>query len=307
MCSEPVVSAEAGSRGFSRGQLRGARVRRLFPGVHADRSAELTLPLVVAAARRLLPPDAVATGPTALRLLGVRAGPLRPLRFLTTHPHQVRRPGLVVSRTAVLPPVLDGVVAAASAFVSSAAHLDLVELVTAGDRLVRTGRTTPSELITWSARSRGSGVRAARRAAALVRQRLDSAQETELRLCLVLAGLPEPECNPLIGSTEAIGRVDLRYRAFRLVLEYEGDQHRTTASQWNRDIERHELLTGEAWTLVRITADRMRRPRAVVVRVLQALRSGGYRGPGPTFSSEWCSLFSSSARASRLSHAFDLL
>jgi hypothetical protein len=307
MWSEPFVSAEAGSRGFSRGQLCGPRVQRLFPGVHADRSAELTLPLVVAAARRLLPPDAVATGPTALRLLGVPAGPLRPLRFLTTHPHQVRRPGLAVSRTAVLPPVLDGVVAAASAFVSSAAHLDLVELVTAGDRLVRTGRTTPSELITCSAGARGSGVRAARRAAALVRQRVDSAQETELRLCLVLAGLPEPECNPLIGSTEAIGRVDLRYRAFRLVLEYEGDQHRTTASQWNRDIERHELLTADAWTLVRITADRMRRPRAVVVRVLQALRSAGYLGPDPTFSSEWCSLFSSSARASRLSHAFDVL
>jgi hypothetical protein len=51
----------------------------------------------------------------------------------------------------------------------------------------------------------------------------------------------------------------------------------------------------------------MRRPWAVVVRVLQELRSAGYLGPDPTFSAEWCALFSSSARTSRLSHAFEML
>src|SRR4051794_18378702 len=305
--SDPFLSADAAERGFTRGQLRGPRVRRLFPGVHADRSFELTLPLLVAGARLLLPPDAVATGTTALRLLGVPAGPLHPLRFVTTHPRQVRRPGLLVSRTRVLPPALSGVAAAPYAFVASGTTLDLVELVSAGDQLVRAGMTTRDDLVRCSAHSGGRDIRTARRAALLVRERVDSAQETELRLCLVLAGLPEPECNPLVGSAEAIGRVDLRYRAWRLVLEYEGDQHRTVRSQWNRDIERHEQLAADGWVVVRITAERMRHPRAVVGRVLQALRVAGYRGPDPAFSAEWCALFAPSARARRLSHGFEVL
>ncbi len=307
MLSEPFLSSEAGERGLSRGQLRGPRVRQLFPGVYVFQPFEPTLPMLVAGARRLLPSDALVTDVTALRLHQVPAGPVRPLRFVTTHPHQIRRPGLTVTRTAALPPGSTGVVAAPWSFVSSATQLDLVELVAAGDRLVRAGRTTPAELIAVSAAYSGRGARAARRAAGMVRTRVDSAQETELRLCLVLAGLPEPECNPLVGSVEAIGRVDLRYRALRVLLEYEGDQHRISIGQWNRDIARHELLAADGWTVVRITAERMRHPRAVVARTLRALRSAGYLGPDPVFSPEWCDLFSASARSSRLQNAFAVL
>lgn len=279
----------------------------MFPGVHVVTPVDLEFPTLVAGARLLLPSDALATSVTALRMFGVPAGWLRPLCFVTTHPHQIRRPGLVVTRVATLPAGDAGVVAAPWSFVSSAVRLDLVELVAAGDRLVRSGATTPEELLAVGAAYRGRGARFARRAAGMVRRRVDSAQETELRLCLTLAGLSEPECNPLVGSREVIGRVDLRYRAWRLLVEYEGDQHRTTVRQWNRDIERHEQLTADNWVVVRITAERMRSPRGVVARVLQALRSAGYLGPDPSFSHEWCDLYSSSARASRLSHAFAVL
>jgi len=45
----------------------------------------------------------------------------------------------------------------------------------------------------------------------------------------VLAGLPVPECNLVIGDDDGpIGRVDLVYLAYKLIIEYEGDQHRTT-------------------------------------------------------------------------------
>lgn len=304
---EPFLSAEAERMGVSRGQLRGPRVLRLFPGVHVLRPVEPTLPTLVAGARRLLPADASVTGTPALRMHQVPAGPWRPLHFVTTHPHQVRRPGLRVTRTATLPVGSVGVVTAPWSFVSSASQLDLVELVAAGDRLVRSGWTTPDELLAVSAAFRGRGARAARRAAALVRTRVDSAQETELRLCLVLAGLPEPECNPVVGSGEAIGRVDLRYRTLRVVLEYEGDQHRTDRSKWNRDIQRHEQLTADGWSVVRITAERMRNPYAVVARTVQALRSAGYPGPDPVFSAEWRLLFSATARSRRLRHAFAVL
>jgi hypothetical protein len=43
----------------------------------------------------------------------------------------------------------------------------------------------------------------------MVRARIDSPGETRLRLCLVLAGLPEPCCNITLGTdNRPIGRVD---------------------------------------------------------------------------------------------------
>jgi hypothetical protein len=44
--------------------------------------------------------------------------------------------------------------------------------------------------------------------------------ETWLRFCLVLAGLHVPECNLVIGDDDGpIGRVDLVYLAYQLILE----------------------------------------------------------------------------------------
>jgi hypothetical protein len=58
---------------------------------------------------------------------------------------------------------------------------------------------------------------------------------------LILAGLPMPECNLIIGDDQGpMGRVDLVYLAYKLIIEYEVDQHRTDRGQWNGDIDRQE-------------------------------------------------------------------
>lgn len=54
--------------------------------------------MLVAAALKVLPTGTLATGATALRLLGAEAGTLRPLDFVSTHPHQVRLAGVHVAR-----------------------------------------------------------------------------------------------------------------------------------------------------------------------------------------------------------------
>jgi hypothetical protein len=135
---------------------------------------------------------------------------------------------------------------------------------------------------------------------------VDSPRESELRLCLELAGLPAVEPNVLVGGADGpIGRFDLVLRELRIALEHEGDQHRTDPDQWNRDIVRHEQAAAEGWRLVRVTAARFARPRTVVALTLQVLRAAGYGGPDPVLSQEWCRLFSASARKLRLQHAFD--
>ena len=281
-------------------------MQRLFVGAYRLRGDGPALPDLVRAALLVAPPGALVTGVTALRLLGVAVGPVRPVHLVSTHPHPVRRPGLHVTRVAALAPGTDGLVAPEVAFVAAAPALDLVELVTAGDHLVRRGLTTPAALVAAAARHRGRGSVLARRAAGLVRARVDSPRETELRLCLVLAGLPEPECNVVVGDArEVVARGDLVLRRLRVVLEYEGDHHRTDVRQWNRDIERQEQLEATGWRVVRITAERMRRPRAVVGRVLQVLRDAGYDGPDPAFGPEWTALFTPGVRAARSARAFD--
>lgn len=302
----PFTTAAARAAGLRPGTLRGPAVQRLYLGAYRISGGQLSLADLVQAALLVAPPDALVTGVTALRIRGAAVGPVRPVHLVSAHPHPVRRPGLHVTRVAVLPPAVGRVVECAVAFVAAATALDLVELVTAGDHLVRRGLVTPVALREAALRHRGRGSVRARRAAALVRERVDSPRETELRLCLVLAGLPEPACNLLVGDDrDVVGRSDLVYRRLRVVLEYEGDQHRTDVRQWNRDIERHEHFDATDWRVVRITAERMRRPRSVVARVLQVLRAAGYDGPDPVFGPEWLALFEPSVRSARLDRAFE--
>lgn len=290
--TRPFTYEEALALGVSRRGLQGRSVRRLHRGVYVAADLRLTLAVRVDAALRVLPKDTVAAGVTALQLMGLDLGPARPLRFLTTWPIQRRPAGVVLSRVTTLPPHERDRLKAEPAFVTAAHQLDLVDLVAAGDWLVKRRRTTQGHLTAYVAEASGRGSVRARRAAGLVRTRVDSVRETRLRLVLVLAGLPEPECNISLGSDEwFIGTPDLVYQKYRVILEYEGDQHRIDGEQWNSDIGRYEEFTGEGWTVIRVTKQRLRYPRLLVQRVLDALRQGGYDGPGPAFDDEWVELF----------------
>ena len=98
--------------------------------------------------------------------------------------------------------------------------------------------------------------------------------ETRVRLLLTHAGVREPELNdPIVGpSGDELGRPDLKWREERVVVEYEGDQHRTDKRQFRIDIERYERFRDAGWTVVRVTADDLvgsRRP--ALVRRVKAL------------------------------------
>ena len=144
----------------------------------------------IRAALLALPAPTLATGVTALWWHGVDIGSTEPLRFVVPRPLQVRRPGLAVSRVQRLPPSLGEAVSPEHAFVTASTELDLVQLVGAGDRLVRLRRCTLDSLREYANSYGGRGASQARRAASMVRERVDSFQETRLRLCLVLTGVP---------------------------------------------------------------------------------------------------------------------
>ena len=75
-----------------------------------------------------------------------------------------------------------------------------------------------------------------------------------------------------------------------MVIEYDGDQHRDRG-QWNTDLDRDDAFVDASFSTIRVTRDRMRRPRQLVGKVHARLVERGYRGPAPTFGPEWVALF----------------
>ena len=122
------------------------------------------------------------------------------------------------------------------------------------------------------------GYRNLREALGHVRERTDSAPETMLRLLLVKSGLPEPMINAAVKSRKGnvVAHADLAYPDFRIVLEYDGDQHRTDQAQYYIDIDRLERMTREGWRVMRFNLRHMREPQRLAGRVREALVDAGW-------------------------------
>jgi hypothetical protein len=284
----PFLAEHAVEFGLSQRALVGRRFQQLIPRVYATADQPVTAQLLARAALLVAPKGTIVTGVTALQMHGVDIGELRPVRLMTTHRHPVRRRDLQVTRVAELPPAERSVCLPAHALMWACRELDLLDAVTAGDELTRTRK--PALLRSLARDCKGPGTRRVRRAVDLIRDQVDSPRETRLRMCLLLAGLPEPTANPAIGK-EGSGCRDLVYRDYKLILEYEGDHHRVDRSQWIRDLRRHEGAAIEGWFVLRITSQRMDRPRSLVRSVHQRLVERGYLGSPPTFNEEWQDLF----------------
>lgn len=177
------------------------------------------------------------------------------------------------------------VVSPADAWSQLAGRVTLDELVAAGDSLLcgRQPKASVAELAAAAARRAGRrGVAALPEALGLLRLGAESPKETELRLLLERAGLPEPELNIDIFDPNGdwIARGDLVYRRFKVLVEYDGMQHRTDPRQYFRDVERLESLGRAGWRVNRVLKEHLNvNPAKVVHRVAEALHAGGWRTP----------------------------
>lgn len=139
--------------------------------------------------------------------------------------------------------------------------------------------TTIAELTERVALYRVRGKRRAASALSKVRTGAESRPETLVRLLLVEAGFPEPELNVELCDRFGfpMARVDLLFREFRVVVEYDGDQHRTDTHQFDRDVARLDDLSAAGWRVVRVGARTLfRDPQDLVSRVRRALIDGGW-------------------------------
>jgi Protein of unknown function (DUF559) len=96
----------------------------------------------------------------------------------------------------------------------------------------------------------------------------ESPMETRLRWSLIQAGLPKPEVQKELHGSDGrfVGRADLYYPQSRLVIEYDGANHRDRLIEDNR---RQNLLLNAGFRLLRFTA--ADRPEVITPLVRQAL------------------------------------
>lgn len=152
------------------------------------------------------------------------------------------------------------------------------DLIVAGDRLLGWPAPLADEaeldaaIRSWAGRR---GVRALVAARSEMRPRSASARETRLRLMVLRRGFPEPELNGPIEVSGGVTPGDLVFRPWRVVLEYDGEQHRLVAARYARDVDRLNDLAQAGWLVVRINR---RTPDASIVdRLDAALQSRGWR------------------------------
>jgi very-short-patch-repair endonuclease len=257
------------------GALRGPRFQRLFPDVYAPAERDADLALRARAAAVLIAGRGAVAGCAAAELLDASCGrPDDDVEVLMRH--RYRCAGLRVHRdrfaSAETRPLPDG--GAVTAPARTAYDLarwapGLVERVVAVDALAHSCGVEHSEILTFRRRYLGShGGPGIAEVLGLADRRAESPMESRVRVVLVLAGLsPEVQYPVVINGCRY--RLDLAYPAWRVAVEYDGDEHRGQARA-RRDLAREADLVSAGWRVLRFDASVVLWRPDRIVRAVQA-------------------------------------
>ena len=237
--------------------------------------------------------DVVISGLSAAQLLGLPlpwwAERTEALHLTASRGHRIDRPGVVTRRRKVEPEHLvsrhglrcTSPIRTLWDLCCPSSGLALEDLVVIADALmpqewiegfglgeVRVGRQELTAVLDEIGRFRG--VRRAREVAALMREAVGSPQETRTRLALVDAGLPEPEVALVLKDERgrAGPTVDMAYPQWKIVIQYEGERHRTKEQQ-ERDVARDRWCELHGWRVVKVTAADLRNSLADVLPMIR--------------------------------------
>ena len=275
----PFSLDEARAAGLSRHRLRGRSWKHISSGLYRWSELPDNQWLTLSAWARVLPPEAVFVGATAGWLFGLDLEPADPVEVVVPRSSSIRtRAGLIVRhgeiaqadvlsirglRVLILPRTLAGL----------SLRWPGVEALVAIDMAVRRGLTRPDALVQYAEMAKGRPGMVRMRSLALLAAPAESPMETRLRWLLIQARLPRPEVQVDLRDSAArfVGRVDLYYPEARLVLEYDGGNHRERLVEDNR---RQNALVNAGYRLLRFTASDIHgRPDVVVAHVRAALEA----------------------------------
>lgn len=291
---EPFPRFRALDAGIPRASVDSHAFRRLLHGIIVSADVPDSAVLRVKAALACYFDDAFASHASAARVWQVPVQ-TRPGEHVTVgdDAHRLRRAGVTTHRrTDAAVAVRHGVRVSVltDLFVELADELSLVELVVAGDWMVRRHAVRIKDLRRAAKNAPGRSGRLARQAASYVRARVDSPMESRLRMLIVLAGIPEPVVNMSVRDVdgEPVRRFDLSWPEVRVIVEYDGRHHVERIEQWESDLERREEIDDEGWRILVVVAHGVYTDPAITVRrVFRLLRARGLADLPERPSEDW--------------------
>ena len=221
----------------------------------------------------MLPPESVFVGATAAWLFGLDLDPTNPVEVVVPRSYGHRsRAGLMVRYRDI--PGADVVTVRGFrvtrlplALAELCLQRPAVEALIAIDMAIRKRRTNSPALAQYAEAMNGRPGAARLRSLAQLAAPAESPMETRLRWLLIEAGLPQPQVQAKLLAGAA--RADLYYPEARLVIEYDGVNHRERLVE---DDQRQNLLVSAGFRLLRFTAsDIYGHPDVVIDQVRGAL------------------------------------
>ena len=222
---------------------------------------------VISAWAAAMPADAVFSGPTAAWMYGLDADPMRPVEVTVPPRSGVRsRGGLRIRHRKI---GSDDVAKIHGHRVTSINRTlcDLCPRLVAVDALVVLDGALRRGLVNVSTLAAHRKLHRLAQIAAPA----ESPMETRLRWLLLSSRLPKPEVQVDLHDADGafVGRADLYYAQSKLVLEYDGGNHRERLID---DDRRQNLLVNAGFQVLRFTsADMAQRPEQVVDEVRRGL------------------------------------
>jgi len=262
LTKRPFSLVEARAAGLTLDALSGRAWRRLGSELYCWVGLREDPWHVLAAWARRLPPRAFFTGLTAAWLHRLDIDPVHPIEVVVPLKSGVRsRPGLHVRHLQT-----SDVTRVRGLAATTLPHTlrDLCHRLAPIDALIAVDAAVRARLIDKATLSK------LHRLGSLA-EPAESPMETRLRWVLLQAGLPKPEAQPELRNTEGrfVGRADLYYPAARLVIEYDGANHRERLVEDNR---RQNAIIGAGFRVLRFTAaDMHQRPEIIAAQVRSAL------------------------------------
>lgn len=300
----PFTLRQALDAGLTKGQLRSNAYANPFRGVHIGARELVELHDRCAAASLALPEGTVFSHSTAAALRNLPA-PLQCdrlevcVRFGTTVP---QRRGIRAHERQQLdaPDCVGGlrVSRPADIFIDLAERLTYMQLLALGDAILGRNLASAAELEhTVDRASRRRGVRLARQVLPVLDPRAESPMESYLRALLICGGFAGFEVNPNLYDDRGIflARTDLLFRRHRVIVEYDGDHHRTDKQQFAADLARSALLQRHGYIVLRFSAVHIfqqpgwvldtigQHSKAAVISRPKAVDHGLSAGPGADF------------------------
>jgi very-short-patch-repair endonuclease len=271
--ARPFLVPEARDAGLKWEMLQTKAWRRLSRGQYAWTGLPHDIDLRLRAVHARLPTHAAFSGYTAAWLHGLDFDPCDPIEVTVPRHLAVRTRAGVKLRRARLE--LTELVIRRGFRVTTplrttcdlGSRRDLVESTVAIDLALHAGITNLGALLRHIEGSSGAkGIKRLRRAAGLADPRSESPMETRLRLDLILARLPVPDVQVRLDdrSGGAIARADLYYPDRRLVIEFDGQNHK---ARMVPDARRQNALFNAGYHVLRFTAADLRKPGSAALQV----------------------------------------